>query len=141
MTPAVYILKLFVARKADTVVRILNGIEGLADSNQRMCSHMVAQSVLEPIHAVHSNMLRSGMALAERIRRNQLSICTYAVQGICSSRSVTAIIFSQARPRASPISPRTSYTIRRPFTPTSSEAPTAILSDHQKYDCFFIPKW
>ena len=50
LTPAIDILKLFVPHKAEALARILEGIESLADFNQRLCRHLAAHSALEPIH-------------------------------------------------------------------------------------------
>ena len=36
--------------KAVALARILEGIESLADFNQRLCRHLAAHSALEPIH-------------------------------------------------------------------------------------------
>ena len=44
LTPPIDILKLFVPHKATAIVQILNGIESLADFNQRLGRHMASQT-------------------------------------------------------------------------------------------------
>ena len=56
-----HILKLFAPEKLDAITNILDGIESLADFNQRLNKHMAAQAALEPIHSVLCDMLRSGI--------------------------------------------------------------------------------
>ena len=85
LTPAVDVLKLFVPHKADAIVRILNGIEALADFNQRLGRHLASQPALEPIHAVLCDMLRSGADFTTGAGKTPLSIAAQAVQHICTT--------------------------------------------------------
>ena len=85
LTPPIDILKLFVPHKATAIVQILNGIESLADFNQRLGRHMASQPALEPIQAVLCDMLRSETDFATTTKRNPLGIATQAVRHTCST--------------------------------------------------------
>ena len=100
LTPVVDVLKLFVPHKADAIVRILNGIESLADFNQRLGRHLASHPALEPIHAVLCDMLRSGEDFALASRQTPLGIATQAVQHICSTPDEDATFAVRRRPRA-----------------------------------------
>ena len=90
LTPVIDVLNLFAPTKAAAVVRILSGIEALADFNQRLCSHLAAQPALEPIHAVLCDALRSGADFEECTRQNPLNIAAQAVSGSCFTPDVDA---------------------------------------------------
>ena len=90
LTPVIDVLNLFAPTKAAAVVRILSGIEALADFNQRLCSHLAAQPALEPIHAVLCDALRSGVDFEDCTRQNPLNIAAQAVSGSCSTPDVDA---------------------------------------------------
>ena len=93
LTPAVDVLKLFVPHKADAIVRILNGIESLADFNQRLGRHLASHSALEPVHAVLCDMLRAGGDFATATQQTPLGVATQALQHICTTPDVDASIF------------------------------------------------
>ena len=97
LTPPVDVLKLFLPHKATAIVHILNGIEALADFNQRLGRHLASQPALEPIQAVLCDLLRSGTDFAADTRRNPLGVATQAVRHICSTPDDDATVF---RPRA-----------------------------------------
>ena len=84
-SPVVDVLKLIVPHKADAVVRILNGIELLADFNQRLNCHLASHQALEPILAVLCDMLRSGEDFTARARHAPLAVAAQAVQHTCST--------------------------------------------------------
>ena len=92
-TPPIDILKLFVPHKATAIVQIMNGIESLADFNQRLGRHMASQPALEPIQAVLCDMLRSGTDFATNTRRNPLGIATQALRHVCSTPDDDATVF------------------------------------------------
>ena len=98
LTPPVDILKLFVPHKATAIVQILNGIESLADFNQRLGRHMASQPALEPIQAVLCDMLRSGSDFDTDAKLNPLGIATQAVRHVCSTPDDDATVF---KPRVS----------------------------------------
>ena len=95
LTPASDVLKLFVPHKAEAIARILEGIEALADFNQRLGQHLAAQSALEPIHAVICDMMRSGAGFGLSANRTPLAIATQAVQHMCTTPDDDASIFAK----------------------------------------------
>ena len=95
MTPAIDVLKLFVPHKADAIVKILNGIESLADFNIRLGQHLASHPALEPIHAVLCDMLRTGGDFATATQRTPLGIATQAVQHICTTPDDDAVSFAK----------------------------------------------
>ena len=105
LTPPIDILKLFVPHKATAIVQIMNGIESLADFNQRLGRHMASQPALEPIHAVLCDMLRSGTDFATNTRRNPLGIATQALRHVCSTPDDDATVFKARTSRKTTQSP------------------------------------
>ena len=95
LTPAVDVLKLFVPHKADAIVRILNGIESLADFNQRLGRHLASHPKLEPIHAVLCDLLRAGGDFTAENLQTPLGIATQAVQHICTTPDDDASVFTK----------------------------------------------
>ena len=85
LAPAVDVLKLFVPHKADAIIKIMNGIESLADFNQRLNRHLASHPALEPIHAVICDMLRSGEDFSLTSQQTPLGIATQALQHICTT--------------------------------------------------------
>ena len=84
-SPAIDVLKLIAPQKADAVVRILNGIELLADFNQRLNCHLASHQALEPIHAVMCDMLRCGEDFTVPTKHAPLGVATQAVRHACST--------------------------------------------------------
>ena len=64
-----HILMLFAPEKMDAISNILDGIEALADFNQRLGKHMALQPALEPIHNVLCDILRSRLDFASATTR------------------------------------------------------------------------
>ena len=93
-----HILKLFAPEKLDAITNILDGIESLADFNQRLNKHMAAQAALEPIHSVLCDMLRSGMDFGAAAERCPLAIATQAMRHQCSTPDDDAVTFAKAAP-------------------------------------------
>ena len=110
LTPAIDVLKLFVPHKADAIVRILNGIESLADFNQRLGRHLASHPALEPIHAVLCDMLRAGGDFSTENQQTPLGVATQAVQHICTASDVDASVFPKGGNRKAATSgTRSSY--------------------------------
>ena len=137
LTPPVDILKLFVPHKATAIVQILNGIESLADFNQRLGRHMASQPALEPIQAVLCDMLRSGSDFDTDAKRNPLGIATQAVRHVCSTPDDDATVF---KPRASrktaQASTATAAGTRRFLYDRSSNANVTKPGQRYKNYCF-----
>ena len=85
-SPVIDVLKLIVPHKADAVIRILNGIELLANFNQRLNRHLASHPALEPIHAVMCDMLRSGEDFTVPTKHAPLGVAIQAVQHTCSTQ-------------------------------------------------------
>ena len=141
-----HILKLFAPEKLDAITNILDGIESLADFNQRLNKHMAAQAALEPIHSVLCDMLRSGMDFGAAAERCPLAIATEAMRHQCSTPDDDAVTFAKAAPgnrtRSSPGAQNSGNQRRRGprnnqpnRTPSNSGARNKI-----KNCCFFFPK-
>ena len=64
-----HILMLFAPEKMDAIANILDGVESLADFNQRLGKHLALQPALEPIHSVLCDLLRSGLDFAATTAR------------------------------------------------------------------------
>ena len=88
-----HILTLFAPDKMDAISNILDGIESMADFNQRLGKHMALQPALEPIHNVLCDMLRSHLDFASATARCPLNIATEAVRHQCSSPDGDAVSF------------------------------------------------
>ena len=90
-----HILKLFAPEKWDAISNILNGIEALADFNQRLAGHLALQPALEPIHHVLCDILRSPLDFASVTSRCPLNIATEAMRHQCSSPDADAVVFEK----------------------------------------------
>ena len=95
-----HILKLFAPEKMEAITNILDGIESLADFNQRIGKHMASQAALEPIHSVLCDLLRSGSDFSAATTRCPLNIATEALRHQCSSPDDDAVTFEKSTPYA-----------------------------------------
>ena len=104
-----HILMLFAPEKMDAIANILDGIESLADFNQRLGKHLALQPALEPIHNVLCDVLRSGLGFAASTTRCPLNIATEALRHQCSTPDDDAVTFGRnaqsARGRSSQAAP------------------------------------
>ena len=87
------VLRLFAPGKIDAIMNIINGIDALADFNQRLGKHLATHSALEPIHDVVCDILRSGLDFASVSKNTPLNIATEAVRHRCTSLDADATIF------------------------------------------------
>ena len=113
--------------KATAIVQIMNGIESLADFNQRLGRRMASQPALEPIHAVLCDMLRSGTDFATNTRRNPLGIATQAVRQVCSTPDDDATVFKARTSRKTTQSPTSTAAGSKRFTYERSTGPNATI--------------
>ena len=90
-----HILMLFAPEKLDAISNILEGIEALADFNQRLGKHLALQSALEPIHHVLCDILRSRLDFASVTSRCPLNIATEAMRHQCSTPDDDAVTFER----------------------------------------------
>ena len=90
-----HILTLFAPDKMDAISNILDGIESMADFNQRLGKHMALQPALEPIHSVLCDMLRSHLDFASATSRCPLNIATEAIRHQCASPDDDAVTFGK----------------------------------------------
>ena len=90
-----HILRLFAPEKLDALTNILDGIEALADFNQRLGRHLALQPALEPIHHVLCDILRSRLDFASVTSRCPLNIATEAMRHQCSSPDDDAVNFEK----------------------------------------------
>ena len=90
-----HILRLFAPEKLDALSNILDGIEALADFNQRLGRHLALQPALEPIHHVLCDILRSRLDFASATSRCPLNIATEAVRHQCSTPDDDAVSFEK----------------------------------------------
>ena len=89
---------LFEPEKMDAISNMLDGIESLADFNQRLGNHLASQPALEPIHNILCDILRSGLTFAEATERCPLTIATEALRHQCSTPDDNAVTFGQSAP-------------------------------------------
>ena len=94
-----HILKLFAPEKLDAISNILDGIEALADFNQRLARHLALQPALEPIHHVLCDILRSRLDFATVTSRCPLNIATEALRHRCSTPDDDAVTFDRQAPQ------------------------------------------
>ena len=92
------ILKLFAPEKLDAISNILDGVEALADFNQRLGKHLALQPALEPIHHVLCDILRSRVDFASVISRCPFNIATEAMRHQCSTPDDDAQTFEKQAP-------------------------------------------
>ena len=90
-----HILMLFAPEKLDAISNILDGIEALADFNQRLARHLARQPALEPIHHVLCDILRSRLDFASVTSRCPLNIATEAMRHQCSTPDDDAVTFEK----------------------------------------------
>ena len=95
-----HILTLFAPEKMDAISNILDGIESLADFNQRLGKHMALQPALEPIHNVLCDILRSHLDFASATSRCPLNIATEAMRHQCTSPDDDAVTFEKPKQSA-----------------------------------------
>ena len=95
-----HILMLFAPEKMDAISNILDGVESLADFNQRVGKHLALQPALEPIHNVLCDLLRSGLDFAAATTRCPLNIATEALRHQCSTPDDDAVTFGKTTPFA-----------------------------------------
>ena len=95
-----HILMLFAPEKMDAISNILDGIESLADFNQRLGKHLALQPALEPIHNVLCDILRSRLDFASATSRCPLNIATEAMRHQCSTPDDDAVTFEKPAPGA-----------------------------------------
>ena len=93
-----HILMLFAPEKLDAISNILDGIEALADFNQRLGRHLALQPALEPIHHVLCDILRSRLDFASVTSRCPLNIATEAMRHQCSTPDDDAVTFEKPTP-------------------------------------------
>ena len=93
-----HILKLFAPEKMDAISNILDGVESLADFNQRIGKHLALQPALEPIHNVLCDLLRSGLDFSASTTRCPLNIATEALRHQCTTPDDDAVTFEKATP-------------------------------------------
>ena len=79
-------------------MNIVDGIDALADFNQRLGRHMASHTALEPIHDVICDILRSGLDFASVTKNNPLSIATEAIKHQCTATDADATIFARSGP-------------------------------------------
>ena len=137
LTPPIDILKLLVPHKATAIVHILNGIESLADFNQRLGRHMASQPALEPIQAVLCDLPRSGTDFATDTRRNPLGIATQAIRHVCATPDDDATIFKPrpGRKTTQPSSTVSAGPKRSSYDRTSGTSATKPGQRYKNY-CF-----
>ena len=90
-----HILMLFSPEKMGAISNILDGIESLADFNQRLARHLASQPALEPIHSVLCDLLRSGLDFATATAQCPLNIATEAMRHQCSTPDDDAVTFAK----------------------------------------------
>ena len=86
---------LFAPDKMNAISNILDGIESLADFNQRLGKHLALQPALEPIHSVLCDLLRLGLYFAASTARCPLNIATEAMRHQCSTPDNDAVTFAK----------------------------------------------
>ena len=132
-----HILTLFAPEKLDAISNILEGIEALADFNQRLGRHLAQQPALEPIHQVLCDILRSRLDFASVTSRCPLNIATEAMRHQCSTPDDDAVTFDRQTPYT-----RNTYQRRRGNK--SDQAPRAQASggtrNKIKNCCFYFQK-
>ena len=84
----------------DAISNILDGVESLADFNQRLGKHLALQPALEPIHSVLCDLLRSGLDFAAAAASCPLNIATEAMRHQCSTPDDDAVTFAKPAPLA-----------------------------------------
>ena len=95
----VEILKLFAPDKVEAIMNIIDGIDALADFNQRLGKHLASHSALEPIHDVVCDILRSNLDFADISKKHPLNIATEAIKHLCSTSDADATIFANSGSR------------------------------------------
>ena len=132
-----HILTLFAPEKVEAISNILDGIEALADFNQRLARHLALQPALEPIHNVLCDILRSRLDFASVTSRTPLNIATEAMRHQCSTPDEDAETFAKQAPQT-----RTTYQRRRgnrSFQVTQAQA-NGGARNRIKNCCFFFQK-
>ena len=130
-------MTLFEPHKATAIVHILDGIESLADLNQRLGRHMASQPALEPIQAVLCDMLRSGTDFATETKHNPLGIATQAIRHVCSTPDDDATVFKPRTGRkTTQSSTSTAAGYKRPSYERSSGAIATKPGQRHKNYCF-----
>ena len=119
-----HILMLFAPEKLDALSNILDGIEALADFNQRLGRHLALQPALEPIHQVLCDILRSRVDFASVTSRCPLNIATEAMRHRCSTPDDDAVSFDKPTPNTrNPYQRRRgNKTYQAPRTPAGGSA-------------------
>ena len=143
LTSPLDILKLFAPDKVEAITNIVDGIDALADFNQKLALQLASHSALEPIHGVVCEVLRSGTEFASVSKNKPLSIAAQAVQHQCSKPDADAVFPAKkgttatrwaGRPSGAAVSRRsrassTSGTARR------GGRPAAFCYDFQRDTC------
>ena len=132
-----HILKLFAPEKLDAISNILDGIEALADFNQRLGKHLALQPALEPIHHVLCDILRSRLDFASVTSRCPLNIATEAMRHQCSTPDNDAQTFEKQAPHT-----RNSYQRRggNKYNQATQAQATGGARNRIKNCCFFFQK-
>ena len=134
-----HILMLFAPEKMDAISNILDGIESLADFNQRLGKHLALQPALEPIHNVLCELLRSRVDFAAATSRCPLNIATEAMRHQCSAQDDDAVTFEKpaqgARKSSSYQRRRGNRTYQATRTPATGGTKNKI-----KNCCYFFQK-
>ena len=141
-----HILMLFAPDKMDAIANILDGVESLADFNQRLGKHMAQQPALEPIHTVLCDILRSGLDFAAATARCPLNIATEAMRHTCSTPDDDAVTFGKLAPSArnrSSQAATSSWSQRRRGSktyPTTRTPNAGGARDKLKNCCYYFQK-
>ena len=141
-----HILMLFAPDKMNAISNIFDGIESLADFNQRLGKHLALQPALEPIHRVLCDLLRSDLDFAGSIARCPLSIATEAIRHQCSTPDNDAVTFAKPEPSSrnkwSPAGPNSWGQRRRGAQAgqTSRTPATGGARNTIKHCCFHFQK-
>ena len=101
------VLRLFAPDKVDAIMNIINGVDALADFNQRLGKHLASHPALEPIHDVVCDILRSGQDFASVSKNSPLNIATEALRHRCTTSDADATIFANTGPRPTAARTRT----------------------------------
>ena len=141
-----HILMLFAPEKMDAISNILDGVESLADFNQRLGRHLASQPALEPIHSVLCDILRSGLDFTAATAQCPLNIATEAMRHQCSTPDDDAVAFAKPAPSARSRSAQTasiSWSQRRRSAKTDQTArspSTGGARNKIKNCCFHFQK-
>ena len=131
------ILMLFAPEKLDAISNILEGIEALADFNQRLGRHLAQQPALEPVHQVLCDILRSRLDFASVTSRCPLNIATEAMRHQCSTPDSDAVTFDKQTPLARIANQRRRG--NKSFQSSRAQA-TGGARNKVKYCCFYFQK-